>query len=112
MTRTHTHSRWRLWAALSLFVTINLVYWQDPWFWRNYLQFFLSGESETILGSWMAARGNRDDVLVATKMGKLPPYENLRPESIRAACDDSLRRLQTDRIDLYYAHFPEPGIAV
>ena len=62
------------------------------------------GESETIIGSWMAARGNRDDVLVATKMGKLPPYDNLRPDSIRAACDDSLRRLQTDRIDLYYAH--------
>ncbi len=67
------------------------------------------GESETILGSWMAARGNRDDVLVATKMGKLPPYENLRPESIRAACDDSLRRLQTDRIDLYYAHQDHEG---
>lgn len=62
------------------------------------------GESETILGAWMAARGSRDDVLVATKMGKLPPHDNLRPESIRAACDDSLRRLGTDRIDLYYAH--------
>jgi CubicO group peptidase (beta-lactamase class C family) len=43
MKRIHTHSRWRLWAALALFVAINLVYWQDPWFWRNYLQFFLSG---------------------------------------------------------------------
>ncbi|HET7902525.1 MAG TPA: aldo/keto reductase [Candidatus Nanopelagicales bacterium] len=62
------------------------------------------GESETILGAWMAARGNRDEVLVATKMGKLPPYDNLQPDSIRAACDDSLRRLGTDRIDLYYAH--------
>jgi aryl-alcohol dehydrogenase-like predicted oxidoreductase len=67
------------------------------------------GESETILGRWMAARGNRDDVIVATKMGKLPPYENLRPESIVAACDDSLRRLQTDRIDLYYAHQDHEG---
>ena len=62
------------------------------------------GESETIIGAWMAARGTRDNVLVATKMGKLPPYDNLRPDSIRAACDDSLRRLGTDRIDLYYAH--------
>lgn len=62
------------------------------------------GESETILGAWINARGNRDQVLVATKMGKLPPYDNLRPDSIRAACDDSLRRLGTDRIDLYYAH--------
>jgi len=67
------------------------------------------GESETILGRWMASRGNRDDVIVATKMGKLPPYENLRPESIVAACDDSLRRLQTDRVDLYYAHQDHEG---
>ena len=43
MKRIHTRSRWRLWAALALFVAINLVYWQDPWFWRNYTQFFLSG---------------------------------------------------------------------
>ena len=62
------------------------------------------GESETIIGSWLAARGNRDSVLVATKVGKLPPYDNLRPESIRAACDDSLRRLGTDYIDLLQFH--------
>jgi aryl-alcohol dehydrogenase-like predicted oxidoreductase len=67
------------------------------------------GESETILGRWMQARGTRDQVLIATKMGKLPPYENLRPESIVAACDDSLRRLQTDRIDIYYAHQDHEG---
>jgi CubicO group peptidase (beta-lactamase class C family) len=43
MTRTDTHRRWRLWAATALFLAVNLVYWQDPWFWRNYLQFFRSG---------------------------------------------------------------------
>lgn len=67
------------------------------------------GESETILGSWMRSRGNRDQVVVATKMAKLPPYNNLEPASIVAACDDSLRRLQTDRIDLYYAHQDHDG---
>jgi len=56
------------------------------------------GESETVLGRWMAARGNRDDLVVATKVG------NLRPENIRASVEGSLQRLQTDRIDLYYAH--------
>jgi aryl-alcohol dehydrogenase-like predicted oxidoreductase len=66
------------------------------------------GESETIIGNWMAARGNRDDVVVATKVGQLPGRTGLAPGNIRAACDDSLRRLQTDRIDLYYAHKDDP----
>jgi CubicO group peptidase (beta-lactamase class C family) len=48
MKRIHTRSRWRLWAALALFVAINLVYWQDPWFWRNYTQFFLSGSTTDV----------------------------------------------------------------
>ena len=62
------------------------------------------GESETIIGAWMRARGNRDDLVIATKVGKNEGFDNLRPETIRAACDLSLQRLQTDRIDLYYAH--------
>jgi aryl-alcohol dehydrogenase-like predicted oxidoreductase len=66
------------------------------------------GESETIIGNWMAARGNRDHVVVATKVGQLPGRTGLAPGTIRAACDDSLRRLQTDRIDLYYAHKDDP----
>jgi aryl-alcohol dehydrogenase-like predicted oxidoreductase len=66
------------------------------------------GESETIIGNWMAARGNRDDVIVATKVGQLPGRQGLAADNIRAACEDSLRRLQTDRIDLYYAHKDDP----
>jgi aryl-alcohol dehydrogenase (NADP+) len=62
------------------------------------------GESETIIGNWMAARGNRDRVIVATKVGRMPGLKDLRAETVRQAADDSLRRLQTDRIDLYYAH--------
>jgi aryl-alcohol dehydrogenase-like predicted oxidoreductase len=62
------------------------------------------GESETIIGRWMAARGNRDDLVVATKVGKNTGLNNLRPETIARACELSLQRLQTDRIDLYYAH--------
>jgi aryl-alcohol dehydrogenase-like predicted oxidoreductase len=70
------------------------------------------GESETIIGNWMAARGNRDDVIVATKVARLPGREGLSPDNIRAACEDSLRRLQTDRIDLYYAHIDDPDTAL
>jgi aryl-alcohol dehydrogenase-like predicted oxidoreductase len=66
------------------------------------------GESETIIGRWMRARGNRDSLVVATKVGKAPGLKNLRPETIRAAVEGSLRRLQTDRIDVYYAHQDHP----
>jgi aryl-alcohol dehydrogenase-like predicted oxidoreductase len=65
------------------------------------------GESETIIGEWMAARGNRDAVVIATKVGKLAGLDNLRADTIRKAADDSLKRLGTDHIDLYYAHFDD-----
>ena len=65
------------------------------------------GESETIIGEWIAARGNRDAIVIATKVGKLAGLDNLRAETIRKAADDSLRRLGTDHIDLYYAHFDD-----
>jgi aryl-alcohol dehydrogenase (NADP+) len=66
------------------------------------------GESETIIGNWMAARGNRDSVVVATKVARLPGREGLAADNIRAAAEDSLRRLQVDHIDLYYAHIDDP----
>jgi aryl-alcohol dehydrogenase (NADP+) len=62
------------------------------------------GESEAIIGRWMKARGNRDRVVVATKVGRLPSRKGLRADTIRQAAEDSLRRLQTEAIDLYYAH--------
>jgi len=69
------------------------------------------GESETILGDWMAARGNRDRMVIATKVGSLPGREGLGGETIKAACEDSLRRLRTDHIDVYYAHRDDPDTA-
>lgn len=62
------------------------------------------GESETIIGNWMKARGNRDEMVIATKVAKLSTRPGLSAANIIAACDDSLCRLQTDYIDLYYAH--------
>lgn len=67
------------------------------------------GESETILGRWMAARKNRARIVVATKVGKLAGLDNLSAKTIRAAAENSLRRLGTDRIDLYYAHADDPA---
>ncbi|KAB2370929.1 aldo/keto reductase [Actinomadura montaniterrae] len=72
----------------------------------------VGGESETIIGDWMAERRNRDDIVVATKVGRHPGRRGLAPANIRAAADDSLRRLRTDRIDLYYTHFDDPSVPV
>jgi aryl-alcohol dehydrogenase-like predicted oxidoreductase len=66
------------------------------------------GRSETIIGRWMAARGNRDQVVVATKVGGgRGPVRNLRAQTIEREARASLERLQTDRIDLYFAHFDD-----
>jgi aryl-alcohol dehydrogenase-like predicted oxidoreductase len=62
------------------------------------------GESEAIIGNWMALRGNRDEMVIATKVGRLDGLADLHAPTIRTAVEGSLRRLQTDRIDLYYAH--------
>jgi aryl-alcohol dehydrogenase-like predicted oxidoreductase len=65
------------------------------------------GRSEEILGSWAAARGMRDRVVVATKASPLEKEHPLSAAEIRTAAEGSLRRLRTDRIDLYYAHYDD-----
>jgi aryl-alcohol dehydrogenase (NADP+) len=65
------------------------------------------GESEVVIGNWLAARGNRDEVVVATKVGWAPGFLGLSERNIQAAVDSSLARLRTDHIDLYYAHFDD-----
>jgi aryl-alcohol dehydrogenase-like predicted oxidoreductase len=70
----------------------------------------VGGESETIIGNWMKKNGNRDQMVVATKVAKLPTRPGLSPANIIAACNDSLKRLQSDHIDIYYAHHDDPTI--
>ncbi|MFJ9761408.1 aldo/keto reductase [Streptomyces sp. NPDC101149] len=70
------------------------------------------GESETIIGKWVKARGNRADVVIATKVSQHPEYQGLSAANIKAAADASLRRLDTDYIDLYYTHFDRPEVPV
>ena len=68
------------------------------------------GESETIIGKWMKARGNRDKIVLATKLGieMIPGKKGLSRAYMQTAVADSLRRLQTDYIDLYQSHRDDP----
>jgi aryl-alcohol dehydrogenase-like predicted oxidoreductase len=82
----------------------NLIDTADVY--STWVQGHTGGESETVIGRWLKHSGKRDRVLIATKVGK-PMGEGktgLSPRWIRQAVDDSLRRLQTDRIDLYQSH--------
>ncbi|MEY4763018.1 MAG: hypothetical protein RLZZ200_2874, partial [Pseudomonadota bacterium] len=64
------------------------------------------GESETVIGNWLARRGRRDDVIIATKVGweAVPDRKGLGRGYILKTVEESLRRLRTDYIDLYYSH--------
>ena len=66
------------------------------------------GESEKIIGRWMTARGTRNRMVIATKVGMAPGLKGLSAKTIRAAAEASLRRLAIDRIDVYYAHADDP----
>ncbi|MGF0174941.1 aldo/keto reductase [Streptomyces sp. Marseille-Q5077] len=72
----------------------------------------VGGESETVIGNWLKARGNRADVVIATKVSQHPDFQGLTAANIKAAADASLRRLGTDHIDLYYTHFDKPEVPV
>jgi len=66
----------------------------------------VGGESERLIGEWLARRGRRDDVLIVTKVGYM---QGLAPERIAEGIEASLRRLQTDYVDLYFAHKDDPA---
>ncbi|TDC07052.1 aldo/keto reductase [Streptomyces sp. 8K308] len=70
------------------------------------------GESETIIGRWLASRGNRDAIVVATKVGAHPDFKGLAAPTVKRAAEESLRRLGTDHIDLYYTHFDDESVEV
>lgn len=72
----------------------------------HWIDGFKGGESETLLGEWMRARGNRDQLFLASKVGfEMPDVEiGLTARQIEDECNKSLRRLGVDTIDLYYAH--------
>lgn len=79
---------------------------------NNYAHWAGSGdESETLLGEWLADRGCRDRIVLATKVGfdRHGKGAGLKKEQIEYWIDESLRKLRTDYVDLYYAHTDDPG---
>ena len=67
-----------------------------------------AGESERIIGRWIAARGNREDLVIATKVGMSPDLRGLSEATIRQGIEGSLGRLGIETVDLYYAHQDDP----
>ncbi|SRR5690606_5974992 len=68
------------------------------------------GESETIIGEWLAQRKRRDDIVLMTKVGMSEHRKGLSAANIQAAVEDSLRRLRTDHIDVYFAHIDDENV--
>jgi aryl-alcohol dehydrogenase-like predicted oxidoreductase len=68
------------------------------------------GESEDVIGQWLSQRGRRDDVIVMSKVGMLEQRKGLSATNIEAAVDDSLKRLRTDYLDIYFAHIDDQDV--
>ena len=78
----------------------------------QWIEGHVGGESESVIGSWMKSRGNRADMVIATKVSKLDRRPGLSAKNIVAACEESLDRLQTDYIDLYYSHSDDETVSL
>ncbi|WP_167146466.1 aldo/keto reductase [Actinomyces sp. ZJ308] len=70
------------------------------------------GESESVIGSWLASRPVRDRIVLATKVSTKPDRPGLSADNIRLALEESLSRLRTDVVDIYYAHFDDESTAL
>ena len=79
---------------------------------NQWVEGHVGGESESVIGAWMKSRGNRSDMVIATKVSKMDRRPGLSAKNILAACEDSLNRLQTDYIDLYYSHADDESVSL
>jgi aryl-alcohol dehydrogenase-like predicted oxidoreductase len=70
----------------------------------------VGGQSEQMIGEWHSARGNRDELVIATKVGQKPGRTGLSATNVGPALDESLERLRTDRVDIFYAHVDDETV--
>lgn len=96
-------------TLLDAFVDAGLTFIDTANMYSTWVPGNTGGESETIIGKWMKARGNRDRLVIATKVGQelAPDRKGLSKGYIRSAVEASLKRLQTDYIDLYQSHLDD-----
>ena len=97
-------------AILDAFIDAGLNAVDTAEVYSQWVPGHAGGESETMIGAWLKSRGRRDDVVLATKVGgRMPGWErNLSAAYLVQAVEGSLRRLQTDHIDLYQSHMDDP----
>jgi aryl-alcohol dehydrogenase-like predicted oxidoreductase len=79
---------------------------------NQWVEGHVGGESESVIGSWMKKRNNRQSMVIATKVSKMDTRPGLSAKNIFAACEESLNRLHTDYIDLYYSHSDDETVAL
>jgi len=79
---------------------------------NQWVEGHVGGESESVIGSWMNKRNNRQSMVIATKVSKMDTRPGLSAKNIIAACEESLNRLQTDYIDLYYSHSDDESVSL
>ena len=94
-------------SILDAFVDHGLNFIDTADVYSAWVEGHQGGESETIIGKWFKESGKRHRVVLATKVGKLGTRAGLAAANIAAAVDDSLRRLKTDYIDVYFSHYDD-----
>jgi aryl-alcohol dehydrogenase-like predicted oxidoreductase len=103
-------------ATLDAYVEAGGNFIDTADIYNNWVPGHAGGESEEIIGRWMRARGNRDQIVIATKLrGRMwdgPDGEGLGRAHIERALEDSLRRLQVETIDLYQCHWADADVAI
>jgi aryl-alcohol dehydrogenase-like predicted oxidoreductase len=95
---------------LDAFVDAGLNFIDTADIYSTWVPGHIGGESETIIGNWLKQSGKRSKIVLATKVGmQMPAGKGLKKDYILKAVEDSLRRLQTDHIDLYQSHEDDPA---
>jgi len=98
------------WRILDAFVDAGLNFIDTADIYSTWVPGHIGGESETIIGNWLKQSGKRSKIVLATKVGmQMPAGKGLKKDYILKAVEDSLRRLQTDHIDLYQSHEDDPA---